>query len=70
VVQKNNKDYVTLGNPLPGYTGFPKRVQADNIFGKTFAECQNESKRNQNNLDHNKDKTFHNQLASDVPFKF
>ena len=70
VVAKEGKEYVELGDPLPGYTGFPKRVQANNIFGKTFAECQKESKRDQSKLDHDKQKTFHNQLNSDVPFKF
>ena len=70
IVAKEGKEYVELGNPLPGYTGFPKRVQANNIFDKTFAECQKESKRDQTKLDHDKQKTFHNQLSSDVPFKF
>jgi hypothetical protein len=28
---------VQLGDPLPGYTGFNKRVLANNIFGKTYA---------------------------------
>jgi hypothetical protein len=32
---------VKLGDPLPGYTGFNKRVLANNIFGKTYAECRN-----------------------------
>lgn len=39
VVEKEGKEYVELGKPLPGYTGFPKRVQANNIFGRTYAEC-------------------------------
>ncbi len=39
VVEKEGKEYVELGQPLPGYTGFGKRVLANNIFGKTYAEC-------------------------------
>jgi hypothetical protein len=37
VINKNGKPYVELGEPLPGYTGFNKRVVANNVFGKTYA---------------------------------
>jgi len=59
-----------LGEPLPGYTGFGKRVLANNIFGKTYAECLKESKRDEQALLHEKQKNFHQQLSSNVPFKF
>ena len=35
---QDGKEYVKLENPIPGYTGFARRVMANNIFGKTFAE--------------------------------
>lgn len=40
VIEKDGKEYVVLENPIPGYTGFGRRVMANNIFGKTFAECK------------------------------
>lgn len=70
VVDKNGKEYVELGEPLPGYTGFGKRVLANNIFGKTYAESLKESKRDDSSLQHEKHNHFQQQLASDVPFKF
>jgi hypothetical protein len=39
-----------LGDPLPGYTGFGKRVLANNIFGRTYAECLKEAKRDDDKL--------------------
>lgn len=39
IIEKEGKQYVQLGDPLPGYTGFGKRVLANNIFGRTYAEC-------------------------------
>jgi hypothetical protein len=70
VVEKEGKEYVELGNPLPGYTGFGKRVLANNIFGKTYAECLKEAKKDDHNLHHDKQKTFNAQLTSSIPFKF
>ena len=29
-----------LGEPIPGYSGVSRRVQADNIFGMTFSEAR------------------------------
>ena len=70
VVEKDGKNYVQIGDPLPGYTGFNKRVMANNIFGRTFADCLHEAKKDDNKLGHEKHKNFHSQLNSDVPFKF
>ena len=70
MVEKGGKEYVELGDPLPGYTGFGKRVLANNIFGRTYAECLKESKRDDHQLQHEKHKNYHTQLHSDVPFKF
>ncbi len=70
LIEKEGKEYVQLNSPLPGYTGFGKRVMADNIFGKTFAESRKDSLKNADNLDHEKKKNFNTQLSSDVPLKF
>lgn len=59
-----------LEKPLPGYTGFSKRVMANNIFGKTFAECRKESINDDDRLQHERKKNFNNQLNGDVPIKF
>jgi hypothetical protein len=29
-----------LGDPIPGYSGVNRRVQADNVFGLTYAEAR------------------------------
>ena len=59
-----------LETPLPGYTGFGKRVMANNIFGKTFAECRKESVNDDERLLHDRKKNFTTQLNADVPVKF
>jgi hypothetical protein len=59
-----------LGQPLPGYTGFGKRVHANNIFGQTYANCLKEAKKDDHNLHHEKQNNFHQQLNSHVPLKF
>lgn len=28
-----------LGTPIPGYSGTTRRVEADNVFGMTYAEA-------------------------------
>ena len=28
------------GDPIPGYSGVNRRVQADNVFGMTYAEAR------------------------------
>jgi len=30
--------------PIPGYSGVSRRVQADNVFGMTYAEAQRRAK--------------------------
>lgn len=70
VVEKEGKEYVKLENPLPGYTGFSKRVMANNIFGKTFAECRKESGNDDERLQQERQRNFQGQLQGDVPIKF
>ena len=43
---------------------------ANNIFGRTYAECLKESKRDDHALQHEKHNNYHHQLTSNVPFKF
>eukprot|EP00831_Metopus_contortus_P048425 TRINITY_DN394_c0_g1_i3.p3 TRINITY_DN394_c0_g1~~TRINITY_DN394_c0_g1_i3.p3 ORF type:complete len:157 (+),score=29.34 TRINITY_DN394_c0_g1_i3:95-565(+) len=31
---------VALGEPIPGYGGFNRRVQADNLFGQTYGDSK------------------------------
>lgn len=34
------KTVKALGEPIPGYSGVNRRVQADNVFGMTYAEAR------------------------------
>ena len=43
---------------------------ANNIFGKTFAECRKDSLRDADNLDHDRKNNFDGQLNAKVPLKF
>jgi hypothetical protein len=76
VIEKEGKPYgiltnnsVKLGEPLPGYTGFNNRVLANNIFGKTYAECRKDAKDNQSQLDTNRNRNYNSQLNSQPPIK-
>lgn len=35
-----NKKGLALGEPIPGYSGHNRRVEADNVFGMTYAEAR------------------------------
>ena len=35
----NPKSGLKLGQPIPGYSGVNRRVEADNVFGMTYAEA-------------------------------
>lgn len=34
------KAVMQLGEPIPGYSGINRRIQADNVFGMTYAEAR------------------------------
>ena len=34
------KEVMQLGEPIPGYSGVNRRIQADNVFGMTYAEAR------------------------------
>jgi hypothetical protein len=36
----NSKQVKQLGEPIPGYSGCNRRIQADNVFGMTYAEAR------------------------------
>jgi hypothetical protein len=40
-VEKRGLD---LGDPIPGYSGHNQRVEADNVFGMTYAEAKRRAK--------------------------
>jgi hypothetical protein len=66
----DGKTYVKIDKPIPGYTGFNRRVNANNIFGKTFAECNKESTYDTDKLHHEKQKNFNTQLHHEPTLKF
>ena len=35
-----SKQVKQLGEPIPGYSGCNRRIQADNVFGMTYAEAR------------------------------
>ena len=47
-----------LGEPIPGYSGFNRRVQADNVFGMTYAEARKKAMESQNRIDQDKGETL------------
>ncbi len=66
---KKRSYLVKLGEPLPGYTGFSNRVLANNIFGKTYAECRKDARDDHRNVEANRAKNYNNQLGSHPPIK-
>lgn len=47
-----------LGDPIPGYSGISRRVQADNIFGMTFSEARRMAVESQNRILSEKEETL------------
>ena len=47
-----------LGDPIPGYSGISRRVQADNIFGMTFSEARRMAVESQSRILSEKDETL------------
>ena len=47
-----------LGEPIPGYSGVNRRVQADNVFGMTYAEARRRAMDSQNRIDQEKGETL------------
>ena len=47
-----------LGEPIPGYCGVNRRVQADNVFGMTYAEARRRAQDSQNRIELEKGETL------------
>jgi hypothetical protein len=53
-VDQNQSQAERLGEPIPGYSGVNRRVQADNVFGMTYAEARRRAMESQNRIDQDK----------------
>jgi len=51
-----NKGHM-IGAPIPGYSGTNRRINADNLFGMTYAEAKNAADQSQANIDQEKGNT-------------
>lgn len=47
-----------MGDPIPGYSGVNRRVQADNVFGMTYAEARRRAADSQNKIVQEKGETL------------
>lgn len=55
---KAEKAVQKLGEPIPGYSGVNRRVQADNVFGMTYAEARRMAGESLNKIDIEKSETL------------
>ena len=46
------------GEPIPGYSGVNRRVQADNVFGMTYAEARRMAQESMNKIEQEKSETL------------
>ena len=47
-----------LGEPIPGYSGVNRRIQADNVFGMTYAEARRMAGESLNKIQQEKSETL------------
>ena len=57
-VEGTSNEAQKLGGPIPGYCGFNRRVQADNVFGMTYAEARRRAQESQARIDTEKGETL------------
>jgi len=57
-VETTNTEAPKLEEPIPGYCGFNRRIQADNIFGMTYAEARRRAQDSQNRIEVEKAETL------------
>ena len=50
-VEEKQNPAIELGTPIPGYSGFNRRTQADNVFGMTYAEAKRRAQDSQNRIE-------------------
>jgi hypothetical protein len=53
-----SKKVKQLGEPIPGYSGINRRVQADNVFGMTYAEARRMAGESLNKINQEKSETL------------
>lgn len=46
----DEKKVVKKGDPIPGFTGYNKRVNADNIFGATYAQARKKGQQSEDDI--------------------
>jgi hypothetical protein len=56
--EEKKNQALKLGDPIPGYSGVNRRVQADNVFGMTYAEARRRAMESQNRIDDEKGETL------------
>ena len=54
----DKKTQAKIGDPIPGYSGVNRRVQADNVFGMTYAEARRRAQESQGRIDQEKGDTL------------
>lgn len=52
------KTGLKLGQPIPGYSGVNRRVEADNVFGMTYAEACRRAGESQRRIQQEKGETL------------
>ena len=52
------KEVPKFGEPIPGYSGVNRRVQADNVFGMTYAEARRMAQESMSKIDQEKSETL------------
>lgn len=57
-VESSKNEAEKLGAPIPGYCGVNRRVQADNVFGMTYAEARRRAQESQNRIELEKGETL------------
>ncbi len=55
-----------MGTPIPGYSGSNRRVEADNVFGMTYAEALKRANDSLNRIQQEKGETL-KQTSTFVP---
>jgi len=63
------KKPLPIGNPIPGYTGVSRRVNADNIFGCTYAEGRRRGDESHGNITNDKLNNYTTQSNMVPPLK-
>ena len=58
-----------LGEPVPGYTGVNRRIQADNIFGATYADSRKKGEQSLKDITSEKTTNFKIQSQRAPPLK-